>query len=216
MSGAWQLTAGQVRVIKAIAFLACTEPAVDMVYNAFWGDLGVNPVETLQHVSGQGAFAILICSLWVTPLRRITGQNRLQGLRRMLGLWAFFYAFVHFLFYLLLDQACLNWSDCQLKAVVDDVMKRKFILAGMVSFLAMVPLALTSTQGWIRRLGRKWQTLHRLVYVAGIAAALHYIWKAKVAEAEPFIYAGFLFAAFGVRLFFLWQKRRAPAARAGS
>ena len=135
MFGAWQLTAGQMRAIKVMAFLACTVPAVNMTYNAFWGDLGVNPVETLQHLSGEGAFAILICSLWVTPLRRITGQNRLQGLRRMLGLWAFFYAFVHFLFYLLLDQACLNWSDCQLKAVVDDVMKRKFILAGMVAFL---------------------------------------------------------------------------------
>lgn len=206
---AWQMTAGQARALWVIAFLACTEPAVDMIYNAFWGDLGVNPVETLQHVSGEGSFAILICSLWVTPARRILGQNRLQGLRRMLGLWAFFYAFVHFLFYLLLDQACLNWADCRMQAVVDDVVKRKFILAGMVSFLAMVPLALTSTKGWIRRLGRKWQTLHRLVYVAGVAGALHYIWKAKVAEPEPFIYAGFLFAALGVRLYYVWQKRQA-------
>lgn len=214
MFGAWQLTAGQMRAFKVVAFLACTIPAVNMTYNAFWGDLGVNPVETLQHVSGEGAFAILICSLWVTPLRRITGQNRLQTLRRMLGLWAFFYAFVHFLFYLLLDQACLYWSDCQLAAVVDDVMKRKFILAGMVAFLAMVPLALTSTKGWIRRLGKKWQTLHRLVYVAGIAGALHFMWKAKVAEPEPFIYAGFLLAAFVVRLYFMWQKRREVARRA--
>jgi sulfoxide reductase heme-binding subunit YedZ len=90
-------------------------------------------------------------------------------------------------------------------------MKRKFILAGMVSFLAMVPLALTSTKGWIRRLGKKWQTLHRLVYVAGIAAALHFIWKAKVAEVDPFIYAGLLFAAFAVRLYFMWQKRQTAA-----
>ena len=213
MFGAWQLTAGQMRALKVVAFLACTEPAVDMIYNAFWGDLGINPVETLQHVSGEGSFAILLCSLWVTPARRILKQNRLQGLRRMLGLWAFFYAFVHFMFYLLLDQSCLNWSDCHLNGVVDDVMKRKFILAGMVSFLAMVPLALTSTKGWIRRLGKKWQTLHRLVYVAGIAAALHFIWKAKVAEVDPFIYAGFLFAAFAVRLYFMWDKRRAAAAR---
>ncbi len=213
MFGGWQLTAGQMRALKVVAFLACTEPAVDMIYNAFWGNLGVNPVETLQHVSGEGAFVILIASLWVTPARRILKQNRLQGLRRMLGLWAFFYAFVHFLFYLLLDQACLNWSDCQLRAVVDDVLKRKFILGGMVAFLAMVPLALTSTKGWIRRLGKKWQTLHRLVYVAGLAAALHFIWKAKVAEADPFIYAGFLLAAFAVRLYFMWQKRRAAVTR---
>lgn len=209
MSAAWQLTAGQTRALKVVAFLACTWPAVNMIYNAFWGDLGVNPVETLQHVSGEGALAILICSLAVTPVRRLTGQNRLQGLRRMLGLWAFFYAFVHFLFYLLLDQACLNWSDCQLQAVVDDVLKRKFILAGMVSFLAMVPLALTSTRGWIRRLGKKWQTLHRLVYVAGIAGALHFIWKAKVAETEPFIYAGFLLLLLGARVWFAWKKNAA-------
>lgn len=209
MSGAWQLTAGQMRVLKVAAFLACTEPAVSMISDTFRGDLGVNPVETLQHVSGEGALAILICSLAVTPVRRITGQNRLQGLRRMLGLWAFFYAFVHFLFYILLDQACLSWSDCQLRAVLDDVMKRKFIWSGMLSFLAMLPLALTSTQGWIRRLGRKWQTLHRLAYVAGIAGALHFIWKAKVAEDEPFIYAGFLGAALGARMWFSWQKRQA-------
>jgi sulfoxide reductase heme-binding subunit YedZ len=208
MFGAWQLTAGQMRALKVLAFAACTEPGVNMVYNAFWGDLGVNPVETLQHVSGEGALAILIASLAVTPVRRLTGQNRLQGLRRMLGLWAFFYAFVHFLFYILLDQACLYWSDCQLAAVFDDVMKRKFIWSGMLSFLAMLPLALTSTKGWIRRLGKKWQTLHRLAYVAGIAGALHFIWKSKVAEEEPFIYAGWLMAALLVRVWFSWQKRQ--------
>jgi methionine sulfoxide reductase heme-binding subunit len=204
---AWQLTAGQMRLLKVAAFLACTEPAVNMIYNFFWGDLGVNPVETLQHVSGEGSFTILIASLWVTPARRILKQNRLQGLRRMLGLWAFFYAFVHFLFYILLDQACLNWSECRLAGVVDDVMKRKFILAGMVSFLAMLPLALTSTKGWIRRLGKKWTTLHKLVYVAGLAAALHFIWKAKVADEEAFMYAAWVVAALLVRVYFAWQKR---------
>lgn len=203
---AWQLTAGQMRLLKVAAFLACTEPAVNMLYNFFWGDLGVNPVETLQHVSGEGTLTILICTLAVTPVRRITGQNRLQGLRRMLGLWAFFYAFVHFLFYLLLDQACLYWSDCQLAAVVDDVMKRKFILAGMVSFLAMVPLAITSTKGWIRRMGRKWTTLHRLVYVAGIAGALHYIWKAKVWDEEALLYAGLVALFLLLRVWFAWRK----------
>jgi sulfoxide reductase heme-binding subunit YedZ len=214
MLGAWQLTAGQMRVLKAVAFLACTEPAVNLIYNAFWGDLGVNPVETLQHVSGQGALAILICSLSVTPVRRLTGWNRLQSLRRMLGLWAFFYGVVHFLFYILLDQACLNWSDCQLKAVVDDVVKRKFILSGMVALLAMLPLALTSTKGWIRRLGKKWQTLHRLAYVAGVAGALHFIWKTKVPEPEPYLYGSAVVLVLGIRVVFSWQKRRSAALRA--
>jgi sulfoxide reductase heme-binding subunit YedZ len=213
MSAAWQLTAGQMRALKVLAFLACTWPGVNLTYNAFWGDLGVNPVETLQHVSGEGALAILICSLAVTPVRRLTGQNRLQGLRRMLGLWAFFYAVVHFLFYLLLDQACLNWSDCQLEAVVDDVMKRKFILSGMVSLLAMLPLALTSTKGWIRRLGKKWQTLHKLVYVAGIAGALHFIWKTKIPEPEPYLYGATVVVLLGIRVMFSWQKRRAARER---
>ena len=207
MASAWQLTAGQMRAIKVVAFLACTEPAVNMIYNAFWGDLGVNPVETLQHLSGEGALLILVCSLAVTPVRRLTGQNRLQGMRRMLGLWAFFYAFVHFLFYLLLDQACLNWSDCQLRAVVDDVLKRKFILSGMVSLLAMLPLALTSTKGWIRRLGKKWTTLHKLAYVAGIAGAFHFIWKTKVPEPEPYLYGAAVVLLLGIRVWFSWQRR---------
>lgn len=210
------MTAGAMRAVKALAFLACTVPGVRLTYNAFWGDLGVNPVETLQRVSGEGALAILLCSLAVTPVRRITGWNRLQGMRRMLGLWAFFYAVAHFLFYILLDQACLYWSDCQLAAVVDDVVKRKFILAGMVSLLAMVPLALTSTQGWIRRLGRKWQTLHRLVYVAGAAGALHFIWKTKVAEPEPYIYGAVLVLLLGARVVFSWQKRRSRIRNWGS
>ena len=204
---AWQMTAGQMRLLKVAAFLACTEPGVSMVYNAFWGDLGINPVETLQHVSGEGALTMLICSLAVTPVRRITGQNRLQGLRRMLGLWAFFYGVVHFLFYLLLDQSCLYWSECHLAAMVDDVMKRKFILAGMVSFLAMVPLALTSTKGWIRRLGKKWTALHKLAYVAGIAGALHYIWKAKVFDEEAWLYAGWVALFLLLRVWFAWRKR---------
>lgn len=202
------MTAGAMRAVKVLAFFACTVPGVRLTYNAFWGDLGVNPVETLQKVSGEGALAILVCSLAVTPVRRLTGWNRLQGMRRMLGLWAFFYAFAHFLFYILLDQACLYWSDCQLAAVVDDVVKRKFILAGMVSFLAMVPLALTSTQGWIRRLGRSWQTLHRLVYVAGVAGALHFVWKTKVAEPAPYLYAAALALLLGARVVFSLQKRR--------
>jgi sulfoxide reductase heme-binding subunit YedZ len=208
---AWQMTAGQMRALKVLAFLACTQPGIDMTYNAFWGDLGINPVETLQHVSGEGALAILICSLAVTPVRRITGQNRLQGLRRMLGLWAFFYAFVHLSFYLLFDQGCVTWADCHLRAVVDDVVKRKFILAGMASFLAMVPLAITSTKGWIRRLGKKWTTLHKLVYVAGIAGALHYVWKAKVWDGEALLYAACMALFLGARPAFAWQKQRKKA-----
>lgn len=201
------MSAGVMRAVKVLAWLACAWPGAGLFYNAFWGDLGVNPVETLQRSSGESALVILLCSLAVTPVRRLTGWNRVQGLRRMLGLWAFFYGLVHFLFYILLDQACLYWSDCQLAAVVDDVVKRKFILSGMVSLLAMLPLALTSTQGWIRRLGRRWQTLHRLAYVAGAAGALHFIWKTKVPEPRPYTYAAILLLLLGARMVFAWRKR---------
>ena len=133
------MSAGAMRAVKVLVWAACTWPGANLFYNAFWGDLGINPVETLEHTSGEAALVILLCSLAITPVRRITGWNRLQSLRRLLGLWAFFYALAHLSFYILFDQACLYWADCQLKAVVDDVMKRKFILSGMVAFFAMLP-----------------------------------------------------------------------------
>jgi sulfoxide reductase heme-binding subunit YedZ len=208
------MSAGRIRAVKVLVWIVCGWKGADLFYRAFWGDLGVNPVETLQLTSGETALVILLCSLAVTPVRRITGWNWLQSFRRLLGLWAFFYAVAHFLFYILFDQACVYWSDCQLAAVVDDVIKRKFILSGMVSLLAMVPLALTSTKGWIRRLGKRWQKLHRLAYVAGIAGAIHYIWKTKVPEPEPYTYAGVLLVLLGARVVFSIQKRRASTARA--
>lgn len=208
------MSAGGMRAVKALVWLACIWPGADLIYHTFWGDLGVNPVETLQHTTGEASLIMLLCSLAVTPVRRFTGWNRVQSLRRLLGLWAFFYGFMHFLSYILFDQACLYWSDCQLRAVLDDVLKRKFILSGVVSLLAMVPLALTSTQGWIRRLGRKWQTLHRLAYVAGAAGAIHFIWKTKVPEPRPYIFGAILVFLLASRVWFSWRKRRAEAARA--
>lgn len=200
--------------LKVVVALAAAWPGADLIYNTFWGDLGVNPLETLLLTSGETALVILLCSLAVTPVRRITGWNRIQSVRRMLGLWAFFYAFCHLAFYILLDRACLYWSDCQVQTIVEDVLKRKFIMAGMVAFLVMVPLALTSTKGWIRRLGKKWQTLHRLAYVAGLAGAIHFLWKTKVPETKPYLYAGILIVLLLVRVYFAWQKRRPRQAAA--
>ena len=125
----------------------------------------------------------LVATLAVTPLRRLTGWNRIMQYRRMLGLFAFFYAFVHFLTYLVLDQ---SFAFDQLMA---DVAKRPFITMGFIAFVLMIPLALTSTKGWIRRLGRRWQMLHRLIYISGVAAAIHYIWKVKVVIGSPVYYA---------------------------
>jgi methionine sulfoxide reductase heme-binding subunit len=196
-------------LFKVGVFLACAWPGSELFYLAFWGDLGVNPVETLLFTSGETALLFLTASLAVTPVRRFTGWNRVQSVRRMLGLWAFFYAFAHLSFYLLFDQACLYWEDCQISLIVEDVFKRKFIFAGMLSFVAMVPLALTSTQGWIRRLGKRWQTLHRLAYVAGLAGAIHFVWKTKVPEFEPFAYLAAVSALLLARVVVAVRKKRA-------
>ncbi len=196
------------RLGKAAVWAAAAWPGADLFYQAFWGDLGANPVETLLLTSGETALVLLLSSLAVTPLRRLTGWNRLQSFRRLLGLWAFFYGLAHLSFYVLFDQACVYWSDCQLQAIVDDVVKRKFILSGMVAFLAMLPLALTSTQGWIRRLGRRWQVLHRLAYVAGAAGVIHFVWKTKVPEPRPYAYATAFAVLMLIRLWLAWSKRQ--------
>jgi sulfoxide reductase heme-binding subunit YedZ len=197
--------------LKALVFAAAAWPGASLIYNTFWGDLGVNPLETLLLTTGETALVILLCSLAVTPVRRLSGWNRIQSVRRMLGLWAFFYAFCHLALYLLLDRACISWADCRPQEIVDDVLKRKFIFAGMLAFLAMVPLALTSTKGWIRRLGRRWQSLHRLAYLAGAAGVVHFLWKTKVPEVRPYTYAAVFVALMLVRAFFAWQKRARAA-----
>jgi len=169
------------------------------------GNLGINPAETLQLETGIWALRFLLASLAITPLRRLFGWNRLVQYRRMLGLFAFFYATLHLLTYVVLDRY-FDWAG-----VVEDVAKRPFITLGMLAFALMIPLALTSTKGWIRRLGRKWQTLHRLVYFAAIAASLHFIWKVKVAIGEPVYYAAILAALLAIRLVISVRKSRPGA-----
>ena len=147
------------------------------------GDLGVNPAETIQLQTGRWAFKFLLLSLSVTPVRRLTGWNVVIQFRRMLGLFAFFYATLHLTAYYAFD---LTFSISQLLV---DTAKRPFIFMGMAAFLTMLPLALTSTKGWIRRLGKKWTLLHRLVYVTAICAAIHFAWKVKVFTGDPVYYA---------------------------
>jgi len=185
-------------------------PRRDPPYRAFvTGDLGVNPVETLQHETGRPALQILLATLAVTPLRRLTGWNGLIRVRRMLGLWAFFYAVAHFSIYLVFDRLF------SLSGVTEDVILRKFVLAGMVSLLAMAPLALTSTKGWIRRLGgKRWQRLHRLIYLAAVAGVLHFIWKEKVLTPETVSYFLVVAALLAFRAVEAVRRRAKPAAKA--
>lgn len=193
--------------MKIAAFAACLAPAALLAYRAFVsGDLGVNPIETLTHETGEWALRLLLITLAVTPLRRLTGWNRLISFRRMLGLFAFFYAILHLAVWTVFDHYFT------LSTMVEDVVKRPFITAGTVSLLLMVPLALTSTKWAIRRLGRRWQLLHRLVYVSAAAAVLHFIWKEKLIITETLVYAAILAVLLGLRVFFALRKRAARAA----
>jgi sulfoxide reductase heme-binding subunit YedZ len=193
------------RLTKPAVFLLALVPAAWLAWASFHDGLGANPVEMLELTTGIWAYRFLLLSLVITPLRRLTGWNRLVRFRRMLGLFAFAYAGAHLLIYVVIDQGLA------LQYIVADVAKRRFITAGMVAFLLMVPLAVTSTQGWIRRLGRRRQSLHRLVYASAIAAALHFVWKVKVPVGEPVYYAVFLAILLGLRL--LWRRRAVAAVR---
>jgi methionine sulfoxide reductase heme-binding subunit len=189
------------KALKPLVFVLSLVPAAYLVFLGFTNNLGVNPAETLQLETGTWALRFLIATLTVTPLRRLTGWNRVISYRRMLGLFAFFYAFAHFLTYLILDQYFA------LDQMMADVVKRPFITMGFIAFVLMIPLALTSTKGWIRRLGRRWQSLHRLIYVSAAAASIHYVWKVKVVLGAPVYYALAVALLLGFRV--LWSVRSA-------
>lgn len=182
------------KLAKPLVFVLALTPFLRLAFRAFQGDLGVNPAETLQLETGIWALRFLLATLAITPLRRLTGWNRLIQYRRMLGLFAFCYAFTHFLTYLILDQYF------SLDQMMVDVVKRPFITMGFSAFVLMIPLAATSTKGWIRRLGRRWQLLHRLIYVSAIAAAVHYLWKVKVMIGSPVYYGIAVMLLLGFRV----------------
>jgi sulfoxide reductase heme-binding subunit YedZ len=168
--------------VKPVVFLLSLLPFAGFVYGGFTNDLGVNPVETLTHESGQWALRFLLISLAITPLRRITKINWLIKLRRMLGLFAFFYAVLHFTTYIWLDQF-FDWVE-----ILIDIPKRPFITIGFLSFVLLLPLAFTSTNAMQRRLKKKWLTLHKLVYIIPMLVVLHFMWSLKADYSEPLVY----------------------------
>jgi sulfoxide reductase heme-binding subunit YedZ len=169
-----------------------------------WQDtLGANPIETLIRSLGRWALKFLLITLSITPLRRLTGIGALLRFRRMLGLFCFFYALLHWSTYLWLDQS-LDWI-----AIAKDIIKRPFITMGMLTFTMLLPLAITSTNGMMRRMGGKnWQALHRAVYAIGISAVLHFWWMVKLDTTWPKIYALILTLLLGVRLYWRWRSRQ--------
>lgn len=179
---------------KPAVFALCLLPVALLVLDAFTGGLGVNPIEDVTHRTGDWALRLLLVTLAVTPLRRITGWSALIRLRRMLGLFAFFYASLHFATWLVLDQF-FDW-----RAMLEDILERPFITVGFLAFLLLIPLAATSTDAMIRRLGRNWQRLHRLIYPIAILAVLHFWWLVKADLLEPAIHAAVLAILLVLRL----------------
>jgi sulfoxide reductase heme-binding subunit YedZ len=183
------------RVAKPALFAACLVPFVFIVADLVLGRLGANPVEEMTHRTGDWTLMLLLATLSVTPIRRLTGFGVIVQLRRMIGLFAFFYAICHFSIFLVFDHFF------SLSGIVEDVIKRPFITVGFTSLMLLLPLAITSTKRWIRRLGgKRWNGLHRLVYVAAAGGVLHYLWLVKADVRRPAAFALVLVALLTSRL----------------
>lgn len=192
---AWQPDTRQLAALKVMVFVLALVPAGRLIYGAFTDGLGANPIEFVTRATGTWTFNFLLITLAVTPLRRISGYHWLLRLRRMLGLFTFFYACVHFTTFVWFDHF-FDWT-----AIVKDVVKRPFVTVGFAAFVLLWPLALTSNAWAIRRLGgKRWQNLHRIVYAIGILACVHYFWLVKpIALLYPLSYALIFIVLMGLR-----------------
>lgn len=196
--------------LKVLVFLLCLVPVGLVGWRALHGDLTANPIEFITHATGDWTLRFLLITLAITPLRMLLRLPELTRFRRMLGLFAFFYACLHFSTWLVLDKF-FDMSE-----IWKDVLKRRFITVGFAAFLLLIPLALTSTAGWIRRLGgKRWQALHRLIYLSAALGVIHYYWLVKSAVIRPLTYAAILAVLLLYRLI-AWlanRRRRAPIAQ---
>lgn len=187
-------------VIKPVLFTVCLVPFIALVIGAVNNTLGTNPVETMTHETGEWTLRFLLLTLMITPLRRLSGKSWLIKLRRMLGLYAFFYACLHFITYIWFDHY-FDWVE-----IIKDIPKRPFITVGFSAFVLLIPLAVTSNNKMMRRLKKNWVKLHRLVYVIAVLGVLHFLWLVKADTLEPLIYAGILLILLGYRAYY--QRRK--------
>jgi sulfoxide reductase heme-binding subunit YedZ len=193
-----------IRWFKPVVFLACLIPLALLGWKAYSGGLGANPIEVITHATGDWTLRFLLITLAITPIRKLTGRLWLIRYRRMFGLFAFFYGVLHFLTYIWLDK----FFD--LHEMLHDVAKRRFITVGFAGFILLIPLAITSTTGWIRRLGgKRWQALHRLIYFSAIAGVVHYWWLVKADIREPLKYGVILAVLLGYRIAVWANSKRA-------
>ncbi len=197
------------RVAKSLVFLGALIPLALLIQAFVSGELLLTePVKNIQHRTGIAALILLLVTLSITPIRRLTGWNEAIKFRRMLGLLAFFYASLHVFSYFVFDQ------ELSPSAIAADVVEHPWVLLGFTAFVLLIPLAVTSTKGWIRRLGgQRWQRLHQLIYVSAAAAVLHFIWLVKLDKREPVIYAVILVVLLGARLVYLRLERRTREGR---
>ncbi len=194
------------KYLKPIVFLACLVPLVRLGWKAFSFGLGANPIQVITFSTGTWTLVFLLVTLSITPLRKLTKQYWLIQYRRMLGLFAFFYGCLHFTTYIWLDQ----FFD--LHSIYKDIYKRPFITAGFTAFVLMIPLALTSTRWAIRKLGKRWQMLHRLIYFSALAGVVHYLWLVKIDKRIPSIYGAVLAVLLLYRLL-VWYLDRPRSSR---
>ena len=182
------------RWIRVALFVICLVPFAQLIYNALTNNLGANPIDAITRHTGSWALIFLLVTLSITPLRKIFSWNGLVKYRRMLGLFAFFYAALHFTTFLVLD----HFFD--FNAILKDIMKRPYVTAGFTGFVLMIPLVITSTAGMIRRLGKRWQQLHRLIYITAAAGVIHFYWLVKADIRRPVQYGFVLILLLGYRV----------------
>jgi sulfoxide reductase heme-binding subunit YedZ len=206
-----RLTARQRRVtIKTAIWVACLLPAIGLAVGALTNGLGANPIEKVTHRTGWWALFLLTVTLAITPVRRLTRQASLVRYRRLVGLFAFFYATLHLLTYLVLDQF-FAW-----RYILEDIAERPFITVGFTAWVMLLALAVTSTTGWIRRLGSRWQRLHRLIYAAALAGGIHYLWKVKADTREPLWFLAVIGVLLLLRVWAPWKRSGRGRRRGGN
>lgn len=190
--------------------MLCLAPLGFLFYDGFTDNLTANPIEKVTNTTGIWTLRLIVAGLAITPLRWATGLNQLVNYRRVIGLFAFFYGTLHFIIYVVTTFFVGGLSEFDASGLWDDLVKRPYITAGFVAFVLMIPLAITSTTGWIRRLGgRNWNLLHRLIYITALAAVLHYFWKVKLDATYPIYYGIGVAVLLGIRVWRTYARKPA-------
>ena len=197
-------------VFKPIVWILCLAPLGLLIYDGFTDNLTANPIEKITNTTGIWTLRLIVATLAITPLRWLTGINQLVNYRRLIGLFAFFYGTIHFIIYVVTTFFIEGFSNFDASGLGADLVERPYITAGFTAFVLMIPLAITSTAGWIRRMGgKKWNLLHRLIYITALAAVLHYFWKVKLDTTYPVYYGIGVAFLLGFRVWRNFARKRA-------